>query len=85
MKLEFNMIYYGYSNESQFKYHISILGGVGGLEPCLFCLFREGGPAFGKTCLYNTCTLPKELAEMGDMPDITEMVIILKSLILLNW
>ena len=26
--------------------------------PCLLCLFRgAGGPEFGKTCLYNTCTL----------------------------
>ena len=40
-KLEFDRIYYAYLNESPFKYFISILGwGVGGLRPCLFCLFR---------------------------------------------
>ena len=42
-KLEFDMIYNAYSNESPFKYYISILGGVGGLRPCLCCLFRGGG------------------------------------------
>ena len=42
MKLEFNMIYYAYSNELPFKYYISILGGLGGLRPCLSCLFRGG-------------------------------------------
>ena len=52
-------MYYVYLNILPFKYYISILGGVGGLSPCLFCLFREGGgPEFRKTCLYNTCTLP---------------------------
>ena len=34
-----------YSNESPFKYYLSILGGV-------------GSPKFVKTCLYNTWTLP---------------------------
>ena len=43
MKLEFNTIYYGYSNKSPFKYHLSILWGVGGLRSCLFCFFRGGG------------------------------------------
>ena len=38
--LEFDTIYYAYLNEQPFKYYISILGGVGGLRPCLFCLFR---------------------------------------------
>ena len=47
-KLEFDTIYYAYFNESPFKYYISILGGVRGLRPRLFCLFR-GGPGFGKT------------------------------------
>ena len=45
-KLEFDMIYNAYSNESPFKYYISILGGgvgVGGLRPCLCYLFRGGG------------------------------------------
>ena len=43
-----NLIQYvdSYSNKSPFKYHISVLGGVGILRPCLFCLFR-GGPEFG--------------------------------------
>ena len=41
-KLEFDMIYNAYSNESPFKYYISILGG-GGLRPCLSCFFRGGG------------------------------------------
>ena len=41
-KLEFNTICYAYSNKSPFKYYISILGGVGGLRSCIFCLFREG-------------------------------------------
>ena len=61
-KLEFDTIYNAYSNKSPFKYYISILGGVGGLRPCLCCLFRGGmgGPELGKTCLYNTCTLPNE-------------------------
>ena len=36
------MIYDTHSNESPFKYHISFLGGMGGLRPCLFCLFRGG-------------------------------------------
>ena len=39
MKLDFNTIYYEYSNKSPFKYYVSILWGVGGLRPCLFCLF----------------------------------------------
>ena len=34
------MIYNAYSNKSPFKYYISILGGVGGLRPCLFTYFR---------------------------------------------
>ena len=38
-KLEFDTIYNAYSNKSPFKYYISVLGGVGGLRPCLFCLF----------------------------------------------
>ena len=42
-KLEFDTIYNVYSNKSPFKYYISVLGGVGGLRPCLFCLFRVGG------------------------------------------
>ena len=42
-KLDFDTIYYAYLNESPFKYYISILGGGGGLRPCLFCLFRGGG------------------------------------------
>ena len=37
------MIYNAYSKESSFKYYISILGGVGSLRPCLFCLLRGGG------------------------------------------
>ena len=41
-KPEFSTIYYTYSNESPSKYYISVLGGVGGLRPCLFCLFRGG-------------------------------------------
>ena len=32
-----------YLIKTPFKYYISILGGVGGLRPCLFCLFRGGG------------------------------------------
>ena len=42
-KLEVDTIYYAYLNKLPFKYYISILGGGGGLGPCLFCLFREGG------------------------------------------
>ena len=42
-KPEFDTIYYANLNESPFKYYISILG---------------GGPEFGKTYLYNTCSLP---------------------------
>ena len=54
-KPEFNTLYYTYSNELSSKYYISVLGGGGGLRPCLFCLFRGGGgPELGKTCLYNT-------------------------------
>ena len=55
-KPEFDTVYNAYLNESPFKYYISVLGGVGGLRPCLFCLFRGGvgGPEFGKTCLYDT-------------------------------
>ena len=61
-KLEFDTIYYAYLIESPFKYYISILGGMGGRRPCLFCLFRgSGGPEFGKPCLYNTCTLPNTI------------------------
>ena len=36
------MIYNAYSNESPFKYYISILGGVGGLRSGLFAYFRGG-------------------------------------------
>ena len=50
-KLEFNTIYYTYSNNLPFKYYISILGG------------GVGCPELGKTCLYNTCTLPKKNAQ----------------------
>ena len=57
-KLKFITIYNAYSNKSPFKFYISILGGMGGLRPCLFAYFRGGGPELGKTCLYNTCTLP---------------------------
>ena len=42
------MIYYAYLNESPFKYYISILGGLGGLRPCLLCLFRGGVQNSGK-------------------------------------
>ena len=62
MQLEFDTIFCAYLNESPSKYYIGILGRVGGLRSCLFCLFRAGGgggPEFRKTCLYNTCTLPK--------------------------
>ena len=41
-KLKFTTIYNTYSNKSPFKYYISILGGVGGLRPCLFAYFRGG-------------------------------------------
>ena len=47
-KLEFDTRYYAYLNKSQFKYYISILGGVGGLRPCLLCLFRGGVQNSGK-------------------------------------
>ena len=60
-KPEFSTIYYTYSNESPFKYSISVLGGGGGgWGPAFFFFFGGGGggPEFGKTCLYNTCTLP---------------------------
>ena len=53
-KPEFNTIYYTYSNELSSKYYISALGGGGGSEAMLICLFYRGGPEFGKTCLYNT-------------------------------
>ena len=63
-KLAFDTIFYVYLIESPFKYYISILLGVGGRRPCLFCLFflAWGGPEFGETCLYNTCTLPKAIS-----------------------
>ena len=58
-KLEFDTIYNAYSNKSPFKYYISILGvGGGGSEAMLILLIKGGGPEFGKTCLYDTCTLP---------------------------
>ena len=59
-KLAFDMIYYAYQNKSPFKYSMyKHFRGMGGLRPCLFCLFRgAGGPEFGKTCLYDNCTLP---------------------------
>ena len=47
-KLEFDTIYHAYLNESPFKYYISILGGVGGLRPCLLCLFGGGVQNSGK-------------------------------------
>ena len=47
-KIGFDIIYYAYLNESPFKYYISILGGVGGLKPGLFCLFRGGVQNLGK-------------------------------------
>ena len=65
-KLDFDTIYYAYLNESPFKYYISILGGVGGLRQGLFLLFKGGGPEFGKTCLYNTCTLPYNIILGGE-------------------
>ena len=37
-KLEFDMIYNAYSNESPFKYYISILRGGGGSEAMLMLL-----------------------------------------------
>ena len=58
-KLELNVIYNTYLNESSFKYYISISGGGGGSEAMLILLIRGlGGLELGKTCLYNTCTLP---------------------------
>ena len=42
-KLDFDTIYYAYLIEWPFKYYISILGGMGGRRPCLFCLFFLGG------------------------------------------
>ena len=47
-KLKFDTIYYSYLKELLFKYYISILGGVGGLRPCLVCLFRGGVKNSGK-------------------------------------
>ena len=41
-KLEFDMIYYAYLNESPFKYYISILGGRGESEAILILLILEG-------------------------------------------
>ena len=43
MKLDSDTIYNAYLNKLPFNYYISILGGMGGLRPCLFCLFRGGG------------------------------------------
>ena len=57
-KLEFDAIYYAYFNESPFKYHISISRGVMVWGHSYFAYLGGGGPEFGKTCLYNTCTLP---------------------------
>ena len=42
-KLDFDTIYYAYLNESPFKYYTVIFGGVEGLRPGLFRLFRGGG------------------------------------------
>ena len=39
-KPEFNTIYNTYSNESPFKYYISILGGGGGSEAMLMLLIK---------------------------------------------
>ena len=54
------MIHYAYLNESPFKYYISFIGvggwGVWGHAYCAY--LGGGGPKLGKTCLYNTCTLP---------------------------
>ena len=40
--LEFITIFKAYLNKFAFKYYISILGGAGGLRPCLFAYFRGG-------------------------------------------
>ena len=61
MKLEFDNIYYAYLNEAPFKYYISILGGVGGLRPCLFCLFRGGVQNSEKPAyIILACSLKKQ-------------------------
>ena len=44
-KPKFITIYNTYSNKYTLKYYISIVGGVGGLRPCLFAYFRGGGVA----------------------------------------
>ena len=41
-----------------FKYHVSILGGVGGFEVMLFLLAKGGGLEFIEPILYNNCMLP---------------------------
>ena len=46
-KLEFNMIYNGYSNESPFMYHISILGVSEAI--LILLIYGRGGPEFEKT------------------------------------
>ena len=50
-KLKFITIYNAYSKEFPFKYYISILGGPGGLRPCLFSYFRGGGSRIWKKLL----------------------------------
>ena len=62
MKLEFNTIYYGYLNESPFKYYISILGGRS--KAMLILLIWGGGARIWETLLieYLHAPLNKKLS-----------------------
>ena len=43
------------------------VGGRGYDQKCLYCVCNisiSGRPEFGKTCLYNTCTLPYIIREL---------------------
>ena len=46
-----------YSNKLPYKYHKSILGGLGVWYHVYFACLGSGGPEFWKTCLYNTWML----------------------------
>ena len=73
-KLEFDMIYYAYLNESPFKYYISILGGVGvqnSGKPAYIILARSPITKMQMTPKLKTTLKLKMIKKMVMTPNMT--------------